>query len=96
METDSKVALTLILNEKQLWNWKLINILSRITKIISSMNVKVTHLFREGNSAADWLANDALKRRMSQEIRVENLPIHVRKIAYLDKHGLPYIRNCKA
>lgn len=71
VETDSKVAMTLIQSVKQHWNWKLVILLSMITRLIEKMNASISHIYREGNSAADSLATGALVRRVSQEIRLE-------------------------
>lgn len=62
---------------------------------MAKLQVQVKHLYREGNSAIDWLAKDALVRRVTQEIRLEDIPIPVRRLAYIDKHGIPYIRKSK-
>lgn len=42
--------------------------------------------------AADWLATDALERKVTKEYEPADIPIPVRRIAYSDKTGIPYLR----
>ena len=94
-ETDSQVAVTMISSEVQQRNWKVINILDKIKKLVALYSVQVLHQYREGNSPADWIANEALTSGISKTWERTTFPIAVRKLAYSNKSGLPYIRRSK-
>ncbi|KAL0295868.1 UNVERIFIED_CONTAM: hypothetical protein Scaly_3085000 [Sesamum calycinum] len=57
-ETDAKAIITLISSPRQ-GAWNLQNTLQRIRNILSQMTYRISHIFREGNQAADFLANQA-------------------------------------
>lgn len=77
MESDSKVALSLINCNRENWNWRLVNIISRIKILSNSITVIFAHSYREGSAAADWLANDALAFKKNLIINPEDIPIPV-------------------
>ncbi|KAL0288501.1 UNVERIFIED_CONTAM: hypothetical protein Sangu_2655600 [Sesamum angustifolium] len=58
IETDAKAIITLISSPRQ-GAWNLQNTLQRIRNILSQMTYRISHIFREGNQAADFLANQA-------------------------------------
>ncbi|KAL0301604.1 UNVERIFIED_CONTAM: hypothetical protein Sradi_6437200 [Sesamum radiatum] len=58
IETDAKAIITLMSSPRQ-GAWNLQNTLQRIRNILSQMTYRISHIFREGNQAADFLANQA-------------------------------------
>ena len=95
LESDSQVALAMIKRPYGQWNWKLCNLISKILYLCRGMNISMIHIYREGNAAADWLACDSLKRRVSRDIDPGDVPVPVRQFAYADKRGIPYLRTVK-
>ena len=97
VESDSQVAIQLLNQKnKKIWNWRINSTIEGIHLLASKMNVKFLHTYREGNSAADWLANNSLNLKLSRVTTHIDVPIPVRKIAYTDKNGIPYLRLCKS
>ena len=93
IETDSKVALLLLSKDNPHWHWKLVPLILKILRLCNGRNIKLRHVYREGNQAADWFASTALNTRVSSTFGPGEIPMQVRKIAYGDKHGWPYIRT---
>ncbi|KAL0396335.1 UNVERIFIED_CONTAM: putative ribonuclease H protein [Sesamum calycinum] len=58
IEIDAKAIITLISSPRQ-GAWNLQNTLQRIQNILSQMTYRISHIFREGNQAADFLSNRA-------------------------------------
>ncbi|KAL6558441.1 hypothetical protein OROMI_018791 [Orobanche minor] len=56
VECDSTLALRMI-NNRGKSNWHLHGLLIKIWTIIDKMEVRFSHIYREGNVIADWLAN---------------------------------------
>lgn len=92
VETDSTVALSMLQRKSRQWNWKFSVLMSKILCLCEGKQIRFQHAFRECNSAADWMAKDALKRRATQDFDPAYIPIPVRRIAYSDKSGTPYLR----
>ena len=95
VEADSQVALSLIQKDTRNWHWSVSILLSKILNICKTRTVTFVHIYREGNAAADWLASDALKHNRSMIYEPGDVPIPVRRIAYSDKHGIPYLMKTK-
>ncbi|PKU77873.1 hypothetical protein MA16_Dca005705 [Dendrobium catenatum] len=53
----------------------------------------MTHIFREGNACADWLAKLGCQCASFKEFEASNMPAFLRGLVKLDKLGLPYIRS---
>ena len=60
IESDSKVSLMLVQKRVKVSQWKLFPCLQKIKDYVESMSVVFMHVYREGNYAADFLANQAL------------------------------------
>ncbi|KAL0281808.1 UNVERIFIED_CONTAM: putative ribonuclease H protein, partial [Sesamum radiatum] len=58
IEINAKTIIMLISSPRQ-GAWNLQNTLQRIRNIQSQMTYRISHIFREGNQAADFLANQA-------------------------------------
>ncbi|XP_019455095.1 PREDICTED: uncharacterized protein LOC109356219 [Lupinus angustifolius] len=55
LECDSKVVVDIFDGSKSV-PWRLSNLMNKCNSTLSSMNFKVTHIFRQGNACADKLA----------------------------------------
>ncbi|PKU70821.1 hypothetical protein MA16_Dca010801 [Dendrobium catenatum] len=53
----------------------------------------MTHIFREGNACADWLAKKGCQISVVEEFGEPELPLVLHGLVRLDKLGLPYIRS---
>ncbi|CAL0313414.1 unnamed protein product [Lupinus luteus] len=63
LELDSAITVDLF-NGNGLVPWKLINDWRRCSRLLNTINCKITHIFREGNQCADRLANYAIKSKL--------------------------------
>ncbi|KAL0295875.1 UNVERIFIED_CONTAM: hypothetical protein Sangu_3179700 [Sesamum angustifolium] len=91
IETDAKAIITLISSPRQ-GAWNVQNTLQRIQKIVSQMKCRISHIFREGNQAADFLPNQACSAQQHCILHENGLTGNVKGIVTLDSSGLPYIR----
>ncbi|KAL0911929.1 hypothetical protein M5K25_017867 [Dendrobium thyrsiflorum] len=82
-----------ILNEKGQGNPFNFYLIKNIKHFISKLSSFYSHIHREGNAAADWLARFGGHLNMFQEFDARTFPQQLRGIANLDKYGLPNIRN---
>lgn len=92
VESDSLIAIQILQNKKPFVNWKLQTLVTNIKLLISSLPVTLSHVYREGIQAADWLASYSLDSFASDSLDPDNLPVPLRKIAYHDKIQTPYLR----
>lgn len=92
VESDSLTAITMILQTRKSWNWKLVNIPYRINALRSEMTITFGHHYREANRVADWLATDALENHVIKGYCGQGLPIPARKLAYQDKISTTNVR----
>ncbi|XP_060211915.1 uncharacterized protein LOC132639486 [Lycium barbarum] len=91
LETDSLVLLN-ILQDTWITPWELMNQIEQIKQDMRAMQVQINHIFREGNSLANFLANQALDHA---EIKVHDfilMPSEGRRILNMDKLQLPRLR----
>ncbi|KAL0297130.1 UNVERIFIED_CONTAM: hypothetical protein Sradi_6765100 [Sesamum radiatum] len=65
VEMDSKVGLLLIL-KKNTGHWKIQHLLAKICYLCSLLRVSFSHIFREGNTVADYFANKAVGDQSSR------------------------------
>ncbi|KAL0345710.1 UNVERIFIED_CONTAM: hypothetical protein Sradi_4402300 [Sesamum radiatum] len=91
IETDA-TAINKIISAPQRGAWNLQATLQNICKILSQMEHKLSHIFREGNQVADFLANQACYNQQLCIFNEETIPGKVKGMASLDSLGLPYIR----
>ena len=56
------------------------------------MDWRVTHIWREANGVADYLANQGAEGMGLKIFHANQLPRKVQALAKLDTMGLPYIR----
>ncbi|KAK4394160.1 hypothetical protein Sango_1886800, partial [Sesamum angolense] len=95
IETDAKAIITLISSPRQ-GAWNLQNTLQRIRNILSQMTYRISHIFREGNQAADLLANQACSEQqlcifqengLRGKVKGEVISTHRRRSQW---YSLPY------
>ena len=93
VETDSQVAISLIVKD-QLGHWTLQAVLTRIRAMCALLDVRFTHIYREANAVADYLANEECCNQGSLLATVEPTQGRLKGLLRLDRLGCPYIR-CK-
>ncbi|KAH0662539.1 hypothetical protein KY284_027470 [Solanum tuberosum] len=66
IETDSLLLKNIV---ERVWKvpWKVVNILEEIWRLMQGKTVVISHIFREGNKLADYLANLALEKGTVQK-----------------------------
>lgn len=92
METDSLTLERMI--EKQ-WKvpWELIEIIEDIRVKSQSLQGNIIHIFREGNTVADALANEVIEAQNTKEYHCfQDLPVSIRKQINMDKSQIPNLR----
>ncbi|CAK9182177.1 unnamed protein product [Ilex paraguariensis] len=73
--------------------WKLQYLLKRINLLFGMMNLQISHIYREANGIADFLASFAVQTKKYTEFSDSNiLPVAGRLIQRQDQTGLPNIR----
>ncbi|KAL0290650.1 UNVERIFIED_CONTAM: hypothetical protein Sradi_7045900 [Sesamum radiatum] len=85
IETDAKAIITLISSPRQ-GAWNLQNTLQRIRNILSQMTYRISHIFREGNQAADFLANQACSEQQLCILQEDGLIGKAKGIVKLSAH----------
>ncbi|KAL6565077.1 hypothetical protein OROMI_016527 [Orobanche minor] len=93
VEVDSKIALSLI-EHATTTHWQLQSIISKIRDFRGSIEIRFSHIFREGNAVADWLANLGCDRKDFFLQDVFSISGKLLGLIKLDKMSYPYIR-CK-
>ena len=93
IESDSKV-LVQALQSSHLTScpWQTYDILADVYILLQSINGSLYHVFREANTAADYLACHASEVRQSSTFLPNNLPRTLRGLLFLDRIGCPNIR----
>jgi len=91
LECDSALVINAIKN-LSIVLWRFRNRWENCLHITRSMNFIATHVFREGNTCADVLANFGLR---VAHLRVWlNIPDCIRETIEKNKLGLPFYRFC--
>ncbi|KAL6578124.1 hypothetical protein OROMI_010452 [Orobanche minor] len=93
VEVDSKVAIRL-LSGNTTCQWKLQALVAKIRNFLSKINIRVSHIYREGNGVADLLANRGCERRDFYCANGQDLNGKILGLIRLDKMSFLYIR-CK-
>ncbi|KAL6565084.1 hypothetical protein OROMI_016534 [Orobanche minor] len=94
VEVDSKIALSLI-EHSTTSHWQLQSIISKIRDFRDSIEIRFSHIFREGNAVADWLANHGCDRKDFYLHDVFSINGKLLGLTKLDKMSYPYIRSKK-
>ncbi|KAG6538552.1 hypothetical protein ZIOFF_003676 [Zingiber officinale] len=94
LESDSLVALHIIRSPGISWEFR--EEILRIRKLVRQHGVRCTHIYREGNAAADFLANQAYQVEGERVMEGQEIDGLLLGICRMDRLGLPYIRSsCK-
>ncbi|CAK9161173.1 unnamed protein product [Ilex paraguariensis] len=73
--------------------WKLQDLLKRIKQLFGMMNLQISHIYREANGLADFLASFAVYSKKCTEFSGSNvLPVAGRLIQQQDQTGLPNVK----
>ncbi|PKU62326.1 Putative ribonuclease H protein [Dendrobium catenatum] len=91
LEIDALIAIKEISVEKK-GNFETFYIIKDIKRMLSHLDYKISHIWREGNSAADFLAKTGSNLDHFTLFQNNNIPFLLKGIINLDKTGLPYIR----
>ncbi|WMV54573.1 hypothetical protein MTR67_047958 [Solanum verrucosum] len=96
IETVSLVLKNIV---ERVWKvpWKVVNILEEIWKLMQRKTLVISHIFREWNKLADYLANLALEKGTIQVNCFQELESQGNRIVTSDKLVVPYlrIRQCR-
>ncbi|KAI0494122.1 hypothetical protein KFK09_024253 [Dendrobium nobile] len=68
-------------------------LLRKAKQKMKERNVTISHIYREGNSCADWLANWGSNLQDFVELNLSNVHPVLRGILRVDKACLPYVRS---
>jgi ribonuclease HI len=90
VETNSKVAVALI--RQNIGPWDVQYILQSIRWLMEKMETKITHVWREGNQAADWFASKGYVDRKFNLIEANEFRGRIKGIVRLDRIGMENIR----
>ncbi|KAG6467116.1 hypothetical protein ZIOFF_075057 [Zingiber officinale] len=94
LESDSLVALHIIGSSGI--SWELREEILRTRRLVRQYGVRCTHIYREGNAAADFLANQAYQVEGERVMEGQEIGGLLLGICRMDRLGLPYIRSsCK-
>ncbi|PKU63199.1 Putative ribonuclease H protein [Dendrobium catenatum] len=91
LEIDALISIKEISVEKK-GNFETFYIIKDIKRMLSHLDYKISHIWREGNSATDFLAKTGSKLDHLTLFHNNNIPFLLKGIINLDKTGLPYIR----
>ncbi|PKU78490.1 hypothetical protein MA16_Dca015771 [Dendrobium catenatum] len=65
----------------------------KIRDILLTLNFRISHIYREGNMCADWLARKGAHLVEYEEIDILNLDISFKGMILVDKVALPNFRH---
>ncbi|KAL6575587.1 hypothetical protein OROHE_000964 [Orobanche hederae] len=91
VEVDSAIAIKLIHN-KSTAQWQAQTLITKILKLLENFNYRLSHIYREGNSVADFLANPGCDHRDFFCSDGRDLSGRILGLIRLDKMCIPYIR----
>ncbi|KAL6576884.1 hypothetical protein OROMI_011160 [Orobanche minor] len=94
VEVDSKIALHLIEHSISC-HWEIQGLIFKIRGFMEKMDIHFSHIFREGNAVADFLANQGCERRDFYIHDITQLKGRILGLIKLDKISYPYIRSKK-
>ena len=72
--------------------WRFQQILHKIKEIMNHMDIKITHIYREANRAADLLATQACHSHSPAIFSKDHLHGQLKGIVRLDSMSYPYFR----
>lgn len=91
LQTDSLLLMKVL---EGLWTapWNVAQLVEEINKVRQRCNVTISHILREGNSLADYLANYALDLGTIEAHSFIKPGTHGKRIVNNDKMQCPYLR----
>ncbi|KAL0407591.1 UNVERIFIED_CONTAM: putative ribonuclease H protein [Sesamum latifolium] len=92
IEVDA-INLIRLIKEPTKGHWSLQHMLSHINLFLKRMEFRISHIYREGNKAADHLANLACSIKSTKVFRGDELHGHITGIIKCDSLEIPYIRT---
>ncbi|KAL2228320.1 UNVERIFIED_CONTAM: putative ribonuclease H protein [Sesamum indicum] len=92
IEVDGNCILHLV-QQSEKAHWFLKHMLTHICLMLKKVEYKITHIYREGNKAADYLANLACSTNSSKLLKGKELQGQLVGIIECDRQGIPYIRT---
>ncbi|GAA0163149.1 hypothetical protein LIER_19091 [Lithospermum erythrorhizon] len=90
VEIDSLQLVQMV--QGKITHWKVQNKISRIAALIASSSSTLTHIFRESNMAADWIAKHSWKKRQHLLWKADTRHTGMKKLIQMEISGLPQIR----
>ncbi|KAI3461929.1 hypothetical protein Pfo_018592 [Paulownia fortunei] len=87
------LAVIHILRSSALGHWRLQQLLVDIKNVLHHMTTSITHIYREGNRVADFLANAACDTTSSRTFTAEDLSGHILGFIRMDQLGTPSFRH---
>ncbi|XP_020678244.1 uncharacterized protein LOC110096566 [Dendrobium catenatum] len=92
IEVDAQLVVQII-NDQVIGNPNNFYLIRKIKQLLSSVNYNISHIYREDNACADWLANWGCLLDNSQDLNINALHPALKGMINLDKTALPYIRH---
>ncbi|PKU70188.1 Putative ribonuclease H protein [Dendrobium catenatum] len=92
LEVDAQLVIQII-NNVVLGNPQNFYLIRKIKQSLSTFNFYISHIYREANCCADWLANLGCTLDYFQELNINSLDPMLKGMITLDKAALPYIRH---
>ncbi|KAL0909402.1 hypothetical protein M5K25_020266 [Dendrobium thyrsiflorum] len=83
----------LMQNSSNVVKHDLFYLIREIKHLLNMANCNMSHVYREGNACADWLANFGCNLSCFTEFSNDNLPLPVKGMIRLDKLNMPYLRK---
>ncbi|WMV39050.1 hypothetical protein MTR67_032435 [Solanum verrucosum] len=92
VETDS-LSFKKIIQKAWRVPWEIAEKVKEIKKIMEKIRANIKHIFREGNSLADYLANIVIESQVEHHYSCfQELPLKERRILNSDKAQIPTLR----
>ncbi|KAL0920848.1 hypothetical protein M5K25_007863 [Dendrobium thyrsiflorum] len=92
IETDSSLVVNLVISENS-GNFENYYVLKDIKRMLSHLDYSISHIWREGNACADFLAKLGASLNHLTSFNQSNIPFLLKGLINLDRSGLPYFRN---
>lgn len=92
IELDAHIVVQIINNLVQ-GNPQDFYLIRKIKQHLSTINFTISHVYREANACADWLAKFGCQLEGFQNLDIYNLNPFLKGLINLDKTALPYIRH---
>lgn len=92
VETDSLFMVKILTGEWQI-PWRMMTLVENIKQLPLASQVTITHIYREGNTLVDMIANIAFERDgITCYNTFTDLPVQGRRILNLEKQQMPNLR----